>query len=291
MPSCLHRSLSVEHVAQLEWQQKSLRDIFASYAPFLIFSIYFKIKGQYVTSSSYSAGLDYNFFFLLFLLSEEILHWSGGYKLVSEWACWQGASGHCSCGRGDMSCTLLHPLLAATASQQCQQQGMCPCTSAQSTVPQLAVADSWLMPDHRQGQGRGTWSLLQFPGVMVTSACLQSGFWRKAMSASLAGLGLCQWQRQLQLLQCHSVHQPWVVLAQGFAGLSRMLGSDVRFLQTDFCPQFALRPSLNLQLTVPVVLVIAFFVNSWKCVENENHDLREFLKTLSRLPGIKMAKL
>lgn len=85
--ACIEVSLSVEHVAQLEWQQKSLWDIFASYAPFLTFSIYFKLKGQCVTSWSYSAGLEYSFliFFwtVLAFWRDSPLKW---WVQVSEWA-------------------------------------------------------------------------------------------------------------------------------------------------------------------------------------------------------------
>lgn len=49
---------------------------------------------------------------------------------------------------------VLHPLLAATVPQQCQQQGTCPCASAQSAVPQLAIADSCSNAGPLAGPGR-----------------------------------------------------------------------------------------------------------------------------------------
>lgn len=142
-------------------------------------------------------------------------------------------------------------------------RNMSPCVHAKRSLTwQLQIRA--LMPDRRHGQGTGTWSFLQFPGMMVTSAYVESECLRKAASASVAGLGIHQWQRQLQLLWCHGVLQPWVVLMQEFAGLSRELGSNVRFHHTDFYLQLAVRPRLNLQLTVPLVRVLTLFVNSLK---------------------------
>ena len=119
-------------------------------------------------------------------------------------------------------------------------------------------------PDRPHGQGTGSSSFLWLPGVMVPSACVQNGCPRKAASANVAGLGLHQWQRQLQLLRCCGVLQPWAVLAQDSAGLSRELGSSACFHHAEFCLQFAARPRLNLQLTVSVVRVLTLFVNSLK---------------------------
>lgn len=197
-----------------------------------------------------------------FLLSEEIPHCSDA-CVCNVWACWQGACGWCSCGRGDESSTPCWQLLSHSSVSSKERVPVRPhkvrCLSWQLQI-RAPMLDRW------QGRGGGTWSFLQFPGMMVTSAYVENGYVGKAESASIAGLGVHQWQCQLHLLRCRGVLQPWIVLAQGFAGLSRELGSDVCFHQTDFYLQVTIRPRLNLQLTVPVVQVLILFVNSLKSV-------------------------
>jgi len=95
-------------------------------------------------------------FFGLFWLSERKIVYCISECMCSVRARWPAVSSRCGCGRGDRSYALCHPLLAATAPQQNQQQGTCSRPLAQSGVPQLAVVDScskarpsaW--PGHRQ---------------------------------------------------------------------------------------------------------------------------------------------